>query len=967
MGRAGKYRWWLAGIVLAALVLRVTVSLLNYCFTFDTGTVELMALHILHGERPLFFYGQGYMGAAEAYLAALFLGIVGPGEFAVTLSPITMGLLWLIGMYLLFREIGGARTGLAAALTVAVPGWVIVWYTVAPYGGYPVFWAAGTWSLWAALRLWNRAGDTRGWWELAVVGALGGIGLWTNFQVVPFLAAAFLLCALWAVRVGLRRALVPAGVAALLFGVCAFPAIHEAMGPGLGRLAEWNFSPDYIGHTIRIAVKHTLRRLLFWRFHLPAGYMSVLVATLAVLGSLAAATLWQRRRDLRMMVGMAAVAVAIGVGLLMYLPHSLAALVAPRYLVGTWSLFFAAAVGLPLAARSKVVRSAAVIILTVWTVHFLIQDIRLIRAKAPSKARKIRARSELVTALQSCGASNAVLVGGNVFGLLGNGLSFFSREQIRFSAAFGERYFPYAQQADGDTRAALVCERRRRRKLEEALRDLGTDEEVRLAGGYGVVCSSRVEPLGGISISPEEIKCTPFGNTQGAGSNLLDRCRETVLSGSADGRSGIVVDLGRTRLISALRLGSLGVYRRGLPEGYRLEVSADGKTYDVIRECTRRFAVAYSSGPRAYAKGYLGACEIRFSPVDARYLRLTVTRAESRKRRWRFNEIYVFEQREQATDDRLAGTLEDEVKRIAAWARGRRAVFVAADRWLSARLWYRLPCDGDVPAVYPRFDPRHSFTLLSRRLSPYAGLVIAPQRPVKEECLRLIRRHWGKETIAEVRDFGSYSAILIANPPPESSPDELFWDGFTLLKTVDPMAGLYLPEARMHAERPGRPAHRPSPGYLRPLLLDVGSADDRRFLGYGWSRRENMRGCTARWMRHLEADVFFEAGRRADLLVTCRVAPMKKRGMTQGLGLYLNGRFLGWETLPGEEFRSVSFIVPAGCLRIGENTLTLRAAFRTRVPRDRRELAVAVDRILLVPLDRISAADVIRGQALISD
>ncbi|HIE10879.1 MAG TPA: hypothetical protein EYP62_04640, partial [Kiritimatiellae bacterium] len=911
MARAGKYRWWLAGIVLAALLLRVTVSLRNYCFTFDTGTVELMARHILRGERPLFFYGQAYMGAAEAYLAALFAGIAAPSEFAVTLSPITMGLLWLIGMYLLFREIAGPRAGLAAALTVALPGWVIVWYTVAPYGGYPVFWAAGTWCLWAALRLCNRGRDARGWGQLAAVGVLGGVGFWTNFQVVPFLAAAFVLCVLWAGRVGLRRALAPAGIAAALFAVCAFPAIRAAMHSGLGRLAEWNFAPDYVRHTIRIAVMHTLRRLLFWRFHLPAWYLSILLATVPVLGILAAATFWQRRQDPRMMIGISALGVTIGVDLLMYLPHSLAAVVAPRYLVCAWSLFFGAAVGLPLTARSKVARSAAFAILALWTAHFLVQDLRIIHARTPSKARKIEARRQLLSALQSCGATNAILVGGNVFGLLGNGLSFISDEQIRFAAAFGERYFPHAQQADADTRAALVCQRHRIPKLEEALRDLGAHGQASPAAVFGVVCNSRVQPLTGISISPEEMDCVPFGNTRGAGSNLLDRCRETVLSGPVDGTSGIVVDVGRVRLVSALRLGSLGVYRRGLPEGYRLEISSDGKTYDIVRECVRRFAVAYSSGPRAYAKGYLGACEIRFPPAEARYLRLTVTRADSRKSRWRWNEIFVFEQGGQMADDIPAGTLEDEVRRIVAWARGRQAVFVAADRWLSARLWYLLPGGRELPAVYPRFDPRHGFTLLSRRLSPYAGLVVAPQRPLKEECLRLIRRHWGRDSIAEVRDFGAYSVILISNPPPESSPDELFWDGFTLLRTTDPTAGLYLPEARMHAERPGHPVHRPCPGYLRPLLLDVGSDDDRRFLGYGWSRREHVHGRTARWMKHLEADLYFEAGRRADLLVVCDLAAVRKRGMKQAVGLYLNRRFQGWEALEGEGFGRISFVVPA--------------------------------------------------------
>src|SRR4030067_2555737 len=40
-------------------------------FNSDEAIVALMAKHILEGDRPIFFYGQAYMGSLDAWLVAL--------------------------------------------------------------------------------------------------------------------------------------------------------------------------------------------------------------------------------------------------------------------------------------------------------------------------------------------------------------------------------------------------------------------------------------------------------------------------------------------------------------------------------------------------------------------------------------------------------------------------------------------------------------------------------------------------------------------------------------------------------------------------------------------------------------------------------------------------------------------------------------------------------------------------------
>src|SRR5689334_17725698 len=54
----------------------------------DQSVVGLMALDIAAGRRwPIYFDGQRYMGAVEAYVAAAFVRLLGHGPAVVALAP----------------------------------------------------------------------------------------------------------------------------------------------------------------------------------------------------------------------------------------------------------------------------------------------------------------------------------------------------------------------------------------------------------------------------------------------------------------------------------------------------------------------------------------------------------------------------------------------------------------------------------------------------------------------------------------------------------------------------------------------------------------------------------------------------------------------------------------------------------------------------------------------------------------
>jgi hypothetical protein len=179
-----------------------------------------MALRILQGDRPFYFYGQDYQGALEAYVAALLFRLFGPSiPLAGAVSLLEWSLAVACGTYLAVRgttKLWGAVAGLVAA--VGVP--YTLHYVTVPYWGYPA-------GLLVAMLLPLQAffiverGPSFG--RFFLFGLTLGLGWYTGKQCLPGVGAALLaLAALrspnWSIRRGLRLGVVAAAVAGSLLG-----------------------------------------------------------------------------------------------------------------------------------------------------------------------------------------------------------------------------------------------------------------------------------------------------------------------------------------------------------------------------------------------------------------------------------------------------------------------------------------------------------------------------------------------------------------------------------------------------------------------------------------------------------------------------------------------------------------------------------------------------------------------------
>jgi hypothetical protein len=169
----------------------------------DEALVGIQAQRILQGARPVYFYGQAYMGSLEAYLVAGVFAIFGSSSWALRAVPIALSiplvyLTWRLALALLPRD---ARTtpllaGLAA-LAAAVPPIYDAVAQMRAWGGQIEIYIITLALLLASVELADRMRACAAPVELArrwvIWGFLAGLGFWIN----PLISYALVACALW--------------------------------------------------------------------------------------------------------------------------------------------------------------------------------------------------------------------------------------------------------------------------------------------------------------------------------------------------------------------------------------------------------------------------------------------------------------------------------------------------------------------------------------------------------------------------------------------------------------------------------------------------------------------------------------------------------------------------------------------------------------------------------------------------
>lgn len=134
---AGDTAWAIAWFAIGIAARAPLVSRIEGALDHDQSVVGLMALDIAAGRRwPIFFDGQRYMGAVEAYTAAAFVAVFGHSPVVVALAPLLYFGLFVAGQYLVWRGWSDRATGHLAALLTVVASPMLTLWSIVPRGGY---------------------------------------------------------------------------------------------------------------------------------------------------------------------------------------------------------------------------------------------------------------------------------------------------------------------------------------------------------------------------------------------------------------------------------------------------------------------------------------------------------------------------------------------------------------------------------------------------------------------------------------------------------------------------------------------------------------------------------------------------------------------------------------------------------------------------------------------------------------
>jgi hypothetical protein len=137
-------------------------------------------------DRPVYFYGQHYMGTIEAYLSAPLVGLLGTTTLALRLPTLALYSLFLFLVYALSKRVYSPWLGVVTVAFLALGSDRIIKNQLIAGGGYPETAPMLAAVLLGVLVMKNRPRA----WVAAGTGLIAGLILWNHLLPLPYLACA---------------------------------------------------------------------------------------------------------------------------------------------------------------------------------------------------------------------------------------------------------------------------------------------------------------------------------------------------------------------------------------------------------------------------------------------------------------------------------------------------------------------------------------------------------------------------------------------------------------------------------------------------------------------------------------------------------------------------------------------------------------------------------------------------------
>jgi 4-amino-4-deoxy-L-arabinose transferase-like glycosyltransferase len=157
----------------------------------DQAIVGLAARDILHhGETPVFYSGQEFLGTAETYWVALAFALFSESVWSYRIATGLVLVLTVLVVWAYSREAYGGRAGLIAGLYLSF-GPPFLFYRTLAGGGYATILLIGAAVLFLLVRAERRAGEGLSpTFQIVGVAFLLGAGFWTSYLSFAYVCGA---------------------------------------------------------------------------------------------------------------------------------------------------------------------------------------------------------------------------------------------------------------------------------------------------------------------------------------------------------------------------------------------------------------------------------------------------------------------------------------------------------------------------------------------------------------------------------------------------------------------------------------------------------------------------------------------------------------------------------------------------------------------------------------------------------
>jgi hypothetical protein len=621
---------------------------------YDEALTGLMSLEILRGVPQVFYWGQPYLGAVDAYLAAAAFRIFGPSTLALRLGTAWVSLFWVWAAWRIGRRVAGERWGLLAGIQVAMPP-IFLTFVQLSSQAEGVALALGTVALAAAARLVDPLPARRQGWAWILLGLAGGLAWWTSQMATMLLGAAAI--GLLVARPGVLAG--PGPYAALgLFGLASLPfwvwnVRHE--WATFHHLLEWGDTLP--GFTVRAqnvagALVSSLRAT-YWDGHVTPlapwantlGWIVVGAVYVPAVGlAVWRLVVWGRRlahRDRPWQESLDLVVLAFWLTVAAQLLTWFGTSGVIRYSLTFYGPlpFLVAAVLGRLARLGRAGRVAAVALAGALVTFNLVTHVAFVRAGAGAPVRPVDAAIARLEALgvTACYADSRVA----------QVLTFESTERIMCADYLGFRNYAALQAVDrveAPERVAIVTHRVMKgpdpRDMARALARIGGMAQQTVVGDY-VIFHHFVPPDPRVHLVPATGWRARASSDAEAAALAFDRQVWTRWSAPKRPGEWIELDLGQARPITQVSLLS-APWAADAPPGLRVETSEDGQRWETVTNDRDMLAGLHwwKDHPRLDDSGRI---IVRFAPRPGRYLRLTNIGAPWPGGLWSLSELFVYE------------------------------------------------------------------------------------------------------------------------------------------------------------------------------------------------------------------------------------------------------------------------------------------------------------------------------------